>query len=201
VKLSLLLLACMLLGALTGRLVGAQAEPPAFVTDLLLYALMVCVGVDLGVSLRRDGFKRLWRALRGSAVSVCSTVTGSLLGGLLAGVLTGLGLGRGLAVAAGFGWYTLSGVLLAELDGPLLGGAAFLANLFREALALLLIPPLLRRGQSAAAVSSAGATSMDTTMGLLAQGGPETAAAGFVHGLILTLLTPLLIPLLYGLAA
>lgn len=198
-KLSLLLLACMALGLVTGIIaLPSGFSVPDGLTDALLYALMVFVGVEMGIVIRREGIRHILNALKNGAVSVVSTVTGSLLGGLLAGVVTGMGLGRATAVAAGFGWYTLSSVMLANLDGPLLGGVAFLANLFREALALLLIPVLIGKKQNAAAISSAGATSMDTTLGLLSRGGPDTAAAAFLHGVIISTIVPVLVPLLYN---
>ena len=43
------------------------------------------------------------------------------------------------AVASGFGWYSLSGVLIAETY-DVLGALAFLANVFQKIIAIVLIP-------------------------------------------------------------
>lgn len=43
-------------------------------------------------------------------------------------------------MASGFGWYSLSGILLTESFGPVIGSAAFFNDLARELIAIMLIP-------------------------------------------------------------
>ncbi|STU92138.1 surface protein [Klebsiella pneumoniae subsp. ozaenae] len=53
---------------------------------------------------------------RGMIVAVVVTAS-SLLGGILNAFILGLPLKTGLAMASGFGWYSLSGILLTESFG------------------------------------------------------------------------------------
>jgi hypothetical protein len=57
----------------------------------------------------------------------------SLLGGILNAFILDLPLKTGLAMASGFGWYSLSGILLTESFGPVIGSAAFFNDLSRAA--------------------------------------------------------------------
>ncbi|HIH9586448.1 TPA: lysine exporter LysO family protein, partial [Klebsiella pneumoniae] len=115
------------------------------------------------------------------------------LGGILNAFILGLPLKTGLAMASGFGWYSLSGILLTESFGPVIGSAAFFNDLCRELLAIMLIPGLIRRSRSTA-LGLCGATSMDFTLPVLQRsGGVEIVPAAIVHGFLLSLLVPILI--------
>lgn len=129
---------------------------------------------------------------RGMIVAVVVTAS-SLLGGILNAFILGLPLKTGLAMASGFGWYSLSGILLTESFGPVIGSAAFFNDLCRELLAIMLIPGLIRRSRSTA-LGLCGATSMDFTLPVLQRsGGVEIVPAAIVHGFLLSLLVPILI--------
>ncbi len=96
------------------------------------------------------------------------------------------------AMASGFGWYSLSGILLTESFGPVIGSAAFFNDLARELIAIMLIPGSVRRSRSTA-LGLCGATSMDFTLPVLQRsGGLEMVPAAIVHGFILSLLVPIL---------
>ncbi len=132
---------------------------------------------------------------RGMIVAVVVTAS-SLLGGILNAFILGLPLKTGLAMASGFGWYSLSGILLTESFGPVIGSAAFFNDLCRELLAIMLIPGLVRRSRSTA-LGLCGATSMDFTLPVLQRsGGVEIVPAAIVHGFLLSLLVPILIAFL-----
>ena len=95
-------------------------------------------------------------------------------------------------MASGFGWYSLSGILLTESFGPVIGSAAFFNDLARELIAIMLIPGLVRRSRSTA-LGLCGATSMDFTLPVLQRsGGLEMVPAAIVHGFIVSLLVPVL---------
>jgi len=165
-------------------------------TTWALNALLFLIGmqfVQSGVSLK-GSFLRPETLL-----TPLATAFGTLASGLLLVPLFGLGLGKALSLSAGFGWYSLSGVLIADLGDPALGSAAFLANMARETLAFLLIPLLAPR-RPALAIGVAGATAMDVTLPLIEQwAGPEAVPASFASGALLSLSVPILVPLLYGL--
>lgn len=75
---------------------------------------------------------------RGMIVAVV-VVASSMLAGVINALILGLPLKTALAMASGFGWYSLSGILLTESFGPVIGSAAFFNDLARELIAIMLI--------------------------------------------------------------
>lgn len=126
------------------------------------------------------------------------TVIGSLVGGLLLTPFFGLSLGDSLAISAGFGWYSLSGVMLSDLGTPYLGSIALLSNIMRETIAIILIPFLSRTLYPNLSIAIAGATSMDVTLPLISHyGGRDKAPLAIMHGSLLSLAVPILVPSFY----
>ena len=158
-------------------------------SEYTLIFLLFLIGIQLrnnGMTLRQIVLNR-----RGMIVAVVVMVS-SLLGGIINAFILDLPLKTGLAMASGFGWYSLSGILLTESYGPVIGSAAFFNDLARELLAIMLIPGLVRRSRSTA-LGLCGATSMDFTLPVLQRsGGVEIVPAAIVHGFILSLLVPIL---------
>ena len=158
-------------------------------SEYTLIFLLFLIGIQLrnnGMTLRQIVLNR-----RGMMVAVVVMVS-SLLGGIINAFILDLPLKTGLAMASGFGWYSLSGILLTESYGPVIGSAAFFNDLARELLAIMLIPGLVRRSRSTA-LGLCGATSMDFTLPVLQRsGGVEIVPAAIVHGFILSLLVPIL---------
>ncbi|ALB54393.1 lysine exporter LysO family protein [Cronobacter universalis] len=147
----------------------------------------------IGIQLRNNGMtlKQIVLNRRGMMVAIVVLVS-SLIAGVVNALLLGLPLRTGLAMASGFGWYSLSGILMTESFGPVIGSAAFFNDLGRELIAIMLIPALVRRSRSCA-LGICGATSMDFTLPVLQRsGGLELVPAAIVHGFILSLLVPLL---------
>lgn len=147
----------------------------------------------IGIQLRNNGMtlKQIVLNRRGMMVAVIVVVS-SLVAGVINAFILGLPLKTGLAMASGFGWYSLSGILLTESFGPVIGSAAFFNDLARELIAIMLIPGLVRRSRSTA-LGMCGATSMDFTLPVLQRsGGLEMVPAAIVHGFILSLLVPVL---------
>lgn len=190
-----------------GARFSARPDRPVFLqhateaSEYTLIFLLFLVGIQLrnnGMSLRQIVLNR-----RGMIVAMV-VMASSLLGGILNAFILGLPLKTGLAMASGFGWYSLSGILLTESFGPVIGSAAFFNDLCRELLAIMLIPGLVRRSRSTA-LGLCGATSMDFTLPVLQRsGGVEIVPAAIVHGFLLSLLVPILIAFLppeYPLAA
>jgi uncharacterized membrane protein YbjE (DUF340 family) len=194
----LLLVTIVLLG-----MAGGLATPwfRWFSSDFIapmLYMLLFLVGMQM-VQHRVD-----LKPLLGSPLLLLvplSTVAGTLLGGALLPLFTSRTLGESLALVSGFGWYTLSGVLLSDLGSPDLGAVSFLSNLLRESLAFVLIPTLASLSVSAVgAISVSGATSMDVTLPLIQKSyGEAVVPLAQVHGSIISLLAPFAIPLWYRL--
>ncbi|MGM8849486.1 lysine exporter LysO family protein [Salinicola halophyticus] len=158
-----------------------------------LYALLFLIGCQLrnsGLGLRQILLNRL-----GLAIAVTVFVS-SMLAGLIAAPLLQLPWNEGMALASGFGWYSLSGILIGDQLGPVLGGAAFFNDLARELLAFLLVPLFIRRTMPLA-IGYAGATSMDVSLPVIQQyGGITCVPLAIVSGFLLSLLSPPLILLL-----
>jgi len=192
-----ILLGLVLLGFLAGMVAPGAAFDYSLVTGWVLNALLFMIGLQFaqsGLSLKA-AFVRIDTILVPAA-----TLVGTLAGGLVVAAVFGLTAGKGLALSAGFGWYTLSGVLISDLGDPVLGSAAFLANMARESIAFILIPVLAMSRRPYAAIGVGGATAMDVTLPLIEQClGPDSVPVSFTSGAILSLLVPVLVPLFYGL--
>jgi len=187
---SLTLCGVVVVGFLTGLTQLAFLRHASTASEYALIFLLFLVGVQLrgsGMTLRQILLNR-----RGMLVSVVVLLS-ALLGGALAAALLGLPLKTGLALASGFGWYSLSGILMTEAFGPVIGSAAFFNDLVRELTAIMLIPALIARHRSSA-LGLCGATAMDFTLPVLQRaGGNEIVPAAIVHGFVMSLLAPLLI--------
>ncbi|MGC3874538.1 lysine exporter LysO family protein [Halomonas sp. GXIMD04776] len=183
----------VLLGSLGWTSVAALAEQLA---EWVLYVLLALIGCQLrnsGMSLKQILLNR-----HGLAIAI-TVAASSLIAGLLAAPLLDLRWNEGLAMAAGFGWYSLSGILIGDQLGPVLGGAAFFNDLARELLAFLLIPLVIHRA-TPLAIGYGGATSMDFTLPVIQQhGGIACVPIAVVSGFILSLLSPPLILFLLSL--
>ncbi|MDO4683698.1 MAG: lysine exporter LysO family protein [Lautropia sp.] len=156
----------------------------------LLSLLVVLVGVDLTqVSLD-------WRSMSASAWRVpLSVVLGSLLGGVTASILWGDSVRVSLQLASGYGWFTLSSVMMGEYHGQLIGTVALMTDLFRELVAIILIY-VFGREKPEMAIASAGATALDSTLPMVKQGCPVShVPLALASGLILTVLAPVMIAL------
>ncbi|KHN52036.1 lysine exporter LysO family protein [Pectobacterium fontis] len=161
-------------------------------SEYALIFLLFLVGIQLrnsGMTLRQIVLNR-----RGLVIALLVGIS-ALGGGLLAAWILGLPLKTGLAMASGYGWYSLSGILLTDALGPVIGSAAFFNDLTRELLAIILIPTLAQRNRSCA-LGLCGATSMDFTLPVLQRSaGIDIVPAAIVHGFLLSLAAPILMAL------
>ncbi|MFB3816286.1 MAG: lysine exporter LysO family protein [Candidatus Methylomirabilales bacterium] len=190
---SLPILACFLGGILLG-LTSLVPSGPLLgqLTDGTLYGLLFLIGLVVG------GSHGAWRGITLSpdlGLVPLAAILGTLAGvSLAAAALPGLALSEALAVGAGFGYYSLSSILVTSLRGEALGVVTLLANLLREILTLLLAPVLARLFGPLAPIASGGATAMDTTLPVIVQAvGADYAMLAVWSGLVLSLLAPLLI--------
>lgn len=164
------------------------------ISTIALAALLLGIGIDLGSN------QKIWEGLRTKGWRILliplAVALGTLLATGLVAPLIGLRLNEGTAVGAGFGWYSLSGVILAKLYSDEIGALAFLTNVFRELMAVLLMPLLAKHIGYITTIAAGGATSMDTTLPLISSvTDQETTLYAFVSGAVLSSLVPLLVPL------
>ncbi|MGC0984958.1 lysine exporter LysO family protein [Pantoea agglomerans] len=189
---SLKLCGVVVIGFLLGLTQWPLLQHASTASEYALIFLLFLVGIQLrgsGMTLRQIILNR-----RGLLVASVVLVS-ALIGGMIAALLLGVPLKTGLALASGFGWYSLSGILMTEAFGPVIGSAAFFNDLIRELVAIMLIPALIGRHRSSA-LGLCGATSMDFTLPVLQRaGGNEIVPAAIVHGFVMSLLAPILIAL------
>lgn len=191
--LSLAFLGAVIAGFGIGYLVGDGMwalfiKAPTWVLGFLL----LVIGIDLGKS------GHLFLALRRLGPTVIlipvAIIIGSLVGGIAVSPVGNLTWREGAAVASGFGWYSLSSLIIADIHSPLLGAMAFLANVFREIIALIITPLVARKLGGLAAIAPGGATSMDVLLPAIVRGGGgHYASLAFFSGGILSLAVPIFV--------
>jgi uncharacterized membrane protein YbjE (DUF340 family) len=104
-----------------------------------------------------------------------------------------MALHEALAIGSGFGYYSLSSIMISRLSGETLGVVALLANIMREMTTLLLTPLLARYGKLAP-IAAGGATAMDTTLPIITRfSGSEYGVVGVFSGLVLSIIVPFLV--------
>ena len=195
------MIGCIVAAVCSGIVIGWMM-PSAMISEMLdkvitymLAAMLFGVGISIGHN-RRELVKI--KAIGWRIVLVPFAIAGgSLLGASIASLFLKMSLKEVLVVGAGFGWYSLSSVLITQLHSAQLGAVAFLANVFRELMAFILIPFLAMHVGKIVAIAPGGATTMDSTLPMIAKmTDTPTAMIAFISGLILTTMVPFLIPLL-----
>lgn len=161
-------------------------------SDFVLYALMFFVGISVGMSkgligkIREYGVRLL--------IVPAGIIVGSFAAGLVCAPICGLSLGESAAVASGMGWYSLVGVVLADLAGAQVGSIAFLSNLLRELVSFLIIPWIARNLNYPTCLAPAGATSEDTTLPMIIRcTNEETVVLGVINGIVCSAAAPVLV--------
>jgi len=164
------------------------------ITDISLIILLFLIGFDIGNN--RESLKTLLKADRYALIIPAGTIIGTIFGGFLVSLVTDLSANEGMAIASGFGWHSLSAILLADMKGSDIGAIAFLSNVFRESIALVSIPFLVKFLGSYAPIAAGGATTMDVTLPVIEKYcGKRAAIVGFINGIILSTLVPIILPL------
>ncbi len=193
----------ILLFFLSGLLLANWATLPDWLTASettlhALYGLLFLVGIGVGSS--TDTLIILRRVNWKIVLVPVSVILGTLLGaGLVAKLLPGISVREGTAVGAGFGYYSLSSVLISQVHSETLGVVALLANIMREMLTLLLAPLLTRYLGKLAPIAAGGATTMDTTLPIITRfTGSEYAVIAVFSGLVLSILVPFLVVFILG---
>jgi uncharacterized membrane protein YbjE (DUF340 family) len=162
-----------------------------------LCILLFFVGMDLGItgtilqSIKDVGFKVLIFPL---AVAI-----GTLIGSLISLIFVPMTTREALAIGAGFGWYTLAPGIIIESGHITAGAISFMHNIMREMFAILLIPFVADKFGYIETVSLAGSSDMDVCLPLIEKSThSDIAVYAFITGLVLSLTTPILVPLFIG---
>ena len=159
-----------------------------------LYLLLFFIGIDIG---KNDNILNDLKKINKKVLFLpFITIISSLAGGAVASILLSLSVGESIAISAGMGWYSFSAIELSKVSIEL-GGIAFLSNIFREWLAIFLIPIIAKKIGSFESVSVAGATAMDSVLPIINRSNPaEISIISFYSGLVISIIVPILIPIL-----
>jgi len=161
-----------------------------------LYVLMFLVGIGVGSN------KKTWEIIKSVNFKILlvplSVITGTYIGVIIFSLLqNNITITEAIAVGSGFGYYSLSSVLITEVSGETLGVIALLSNIIREIITLLFTPVFARYFGKLAPISSGGATAMDTTLPIITKYiGADYAIISVFSGVVLTILVPFLIALI-----
>jgi len=191
----------MLAAVIAGTLTAQFSILPEFViiysdeiTRYMLYLLLLLIGYDIGRD--KNTIRKLINADRQAFLIPIGTIVGTLVGGAFAVLFINMNIKDSLAVSAGFGWYSLSAVIIADARGADLGSIAFLTNVFREMISIILIPILAKYVNPYVSIAPGGATTMDTTLPIIEKyAGSSAAFIAFLHGFILSSLVPVIVPM------
>jgi len=180
----------LIVGVILGVLFTRLNVHIPFNSWYLLLLFIFLIGIELAFT----HFNRTWLSWKILIVPLAAFI-GSCVAGFLNYFLLDdhFTLNEMLALAQGYGWYSMSGILFTQLHSAELGGIALLTDLFREIVAILLMYTMGWRFPRPA-ISSAGATSMDVTLAMVKQScGTHYVPHAMMSGLLLSLLAPLLI--------
>ena len=199
---SLIVVAFFVLGLFVGH---SGCLPSWFMSSqtsfVALCALLLFVGMGIGLNpnMMRD-IKSLSPRL---ALLPLVTILGSWMGAVVAYVVMSSdlctlfqqrSLTSCLAIDSGFAYYSLSSIFITEYRGAELGTIALLANIVREMITLLLAPMLAKRFGPLAPITAGGATTMDTTLPIIAQAsGQKYVALSIYHGFVTDFYVPFLV--------
>lgn len=185
---SISLVGVVALGVIVGFFITLEKHAIDTASEWALMLLLLLIGISLrnsGIALRDILLNK-----SGMLIAMIIVIT-SWLAALVVSVLIDIPVKHALAVSSGFGWYSLSGILISDGISPLLGAVALINDLSRELVAILLIPLLIKRSRHTA-IGIGGATSMDFTLPIIQKtGGSDAVPIAIVSGFILSILAPL----------
>lgn len=167
------------------------------VIDIGLCFLLLIVGMDIGRN------KKVLSQIKKMGLKIllipAMVMLGSIVGSIIGGFLVRLPINEASAVGAGFGWYSLSAMMLANYSSEI-SALAFISNVVREVIALISIPFIAKYIGNLESIAPAGATAMDTSLPIISRStNAQTAVISFVTGVILSSAVPILVPLLINL--
>ena len=163
------------------------------VSFLTLCGLLFCVGITVSNNTELlKSFKQLDPRLM---LLPLMTIVGTLAATAIASLeMPGRSLTDCLAVGSGFGYYSLSSILITQYRGPELGTIALLANIIREVFTLLGAPLLVRYFGPLSPISCGGATTMDTTLPIITRcSGENFVILSLFHGFLVDFSVPFLV--------
>ena len=200
---SLIVVAFFFAGCLAGWYLSIHsiAISDIDLTRYILYLLMFQVGLSIGSD---KNIAQILRTLRPKLLLVpIATIVGTLsFSALAAFFISKWSLFECLAVGSGFGYYSLSSILITELKtassgiqlATELGTIALIANIIREIFTLLGAPLFVKFFGRLAPICAGGATTIDTTLPVITKfSGKDMVFIAIMHGILVDLSVPFLV--------
>ena len=194
---SLIIVGFFVIGILCGYTGLVDIGSFGFDISFVALAMLIFI-VGIGIGHNISGLKKNLRTLSpGMLFLPFVTIIGTLAGVLAVSFfIPSRSISEVLAVGSGFGYYSLSSILITDTKGAELGVIALLANICREIITLLGAPLLCCLLGRLALISSGGATYLDTTLPIItAVSGNKFAVLSVYHGFVVDLSVPLLVSL------
>lgn len=191
---SLVQLCCVVLGFVLGKLLPIFLPIMDLPIDGIIKGLLILLILLVGFQLSHSGMTLRQVLVNKRGVQACVIFCLSVaVGGLLyALIMPDVTFTQGLALSSGYGWYSLSGIIMTDAYGAVWGSVALLNDLLREFTALLFIPMLIRKYPTTA-VGLGGVTTMDFTLPVIqSSGGNEVVPLAMSFGFLVNIISPVL---------
>ncbi len=169
------------------------------VSFIVLCVMLFCVGYGLGC---KPYIMRRFKSLNPRLMLLpLATILGTLVACAILSLFLDYSLPSVLAVGSGFGYYSLSSILISQSLGAELGTIALLCNIVRELITLLGAPLLVMLFGKLAPISAGGATTMDSTLPVLMRTlGEDFVLVSMFHGFLVDFSVPFLVTFFCSLA-
>ncbi len=178
--------------------------PDAFIaaTDLLLKIFLCTLLVFVGIDLGKDGSVLDSIKTAGARLLLfpVAVTIGTMLGCAIGSLFLPISLIDSLMVGGGFGWYTLSPIILSDYSTEI-AAVSFMHNVFREMIGIITIPIIARYIGYIECIALPGAAAMDVCLPIVDKSTEGKAVAfSFVTGVVLSIVVPVILPILIQIA-
>ena len=182
----------------TGLLLGIfRWLPPHFLNQNVSFYVLCGLMFSVGISIGNDPSSiRQFRNINPRILFLpLMTIVGTLLGVFAVSFcIKNRSIADCLAVGSGFGYYSLSSILITQYKGVELGTIALLSNIMREVMTLLFAPWMVKYFGKLAPISAGGATTMDTTFPIIVRNsGKDYAIVSIYQGFVVDFTVPFLV--------
>lgn len=172
----------------------------SYVLAVSVAIILFCGGVTIGLS-RETILNIRYYGVRALALPLCTAVSVLLCNIILWVVYLDLPLYSALAVASGFSYYSLASALVEKLFSAELSALILLTNMCLEMWALLFAPLFAFLCGPLAPIAVSGVSAMDICLPMIMRtSGKEYFVYAIIHGIVMTLLSPVCIYIFYFLS-
>jgi uncharacterized membrane protein YbjE (DUF340 family) len=204
-KMAVFIVVFVVLGLISGRFLVNKVfssyedfeSAASMMLRISLSILMFFVGFEIGIDdsgggdFRTAGLKVL--------LFPVTTIVGAVLGGIVLASIIPVTLRESLAIASGFGWYSMAPVLIMESGHLTASAISFVNNLTRELLSMLIVPFVARYVGYIEAACMPGSPSMDVCLPIIERSTNSTTVVyAFLNGFLVSGTVPILVPLFLG---